>query len=240
FGSKHHSGNDRGEFVTGSSRGCGHRLRGPASAEYRIIARAEGEQERRLGTVSISREPRNVLGVCEGRCLSAAAPSSLGSARALACSLRRLAAMLCEWKSSRWRGCHRQHARRVPPRFTRHATPGERKMRPASATRKRSRNQRASNPRQRKQQHLLDIKVRARKATQHRNRRVLVFVSKIALAAAVCSGSVFAARVAMRRFFFENPDYRVAMIDVQTDGSLLRDQVLKAADLREGENIFQV
>jgi hypothetical protein len=113
-------------------------------------------------------------------------------------------------------------------------------MRLSSSTRKRSRNQRVSNPRQRKQQHLLDVKVRARKATQHRNRRILVFVSKIALAAAICGGSVFGARVAMRRFFFENPDYRLAMIDVQTDGSLLRDQVLKAADLREGENIFQV
>src|SRR5438046_7535302 len=44
----------------------------------------------------------------------------------------------------------------------------------------------------------------------------------------------------MRRFFFENPEYRLAMIDVQTDGTLQRDQVLKTADLREGENIFQV
>ena len=113
-------------------------------------------------------------------------------------------------------------------------------MRLSSSTRKRSRNQRVSNPRQRKQQHLLDVKVRARKATQHRNRRVLVFLSKIALAAAICAGTVIGARVGMRRFFFENPDYRLAMIDVQTDGSLLRDQVLKAADLREGENIFQV
>src|SRR2546421_8249479 len=117
---------------------------------------------------------------------------------------------------------------------------GAEQMSLSRSTRKRSRNQRVSNPRQRKQQHLLDVKVRARKATQHRNRRVLVFMSKIVLAAAVCSGSVFGARVAMRRFFFENPDYRLAMIDVQTDGSLLRDQVLKAADLREGENIFQV
>lgn len=113
-------------------------------------------------------------------------------------------------------------------------------MKLTSSTRRRSRNQRVSNPRQRKQQHLLDVKVRARKATQHRNRRLLVFLSKIVLAAAICSGSVFGARVAMRRFLFENPDYRLAMIDVQTDGSLLRDQVIKTADLREGENIFRV
>ena len=113
-------------------------------------------------------------------------------------------------------------------------------MRLSSSTRKRPRNQRVSNARQRKQQHLLDVKVRAGKAIQQRNRRILVFLSKIVLAAAICSGSVFGARLAMRRFFFENADYRLAMIDVQTDGSLLRDQVLKTADLHEGENIFQV
>src|SRR5205807_272571 len=117
---------------------------------------------------------------------------------------------------------------------------GGREMKLSGSTRKRPRNKRVSNPRQRKQQHLLDVKVRARKATQYRNRRVLVFMSKIVLAAAICGGSVFGVRVAMRRFFFENPDYRLAMIDVQTDGSLLRDQVLRAADLREGENIFRV
>ena len=113
-------------------------------------------------------------------------------------------------------------------------------MKLSSSTRKRPRNQRVSNPRQRKQQHLLDVKVRARKATQHRNRRVLVFISKIALAAAISAGIYFGARVGMRRFFFENPDYRLTMIDVQTDGTLQRDQVLKIAGLREGENIFQV
>ena len=113
-------------------------------------------------------------------------------------------------------------------------------MRFSSSTRKKSRNQRVSNPRQRKQQHLLDVKVRARKATQHRNRRILVFVSKLVLAVAVCTGIYFGGQIGMRRFFFENPDYRLATIDVQTDGTLQRDQVLKAADLREGENIFQV
>src|SRR6266513_1771694 len=102
-------------------------------------------------------------------------------------------------------------------------------MRSSSSSRKRPRNQRVSNPRQRKQQHLLDVKVRARKATQYRNRRVLVFISKIALAAAICAGIYFGARVGMRRFFFENPDYRLTMIDMQTDGTLQRDQVLKIA-----------
>src|SRR3954454_13909682 len=113
-------------------------------------------------------------------------------------------------------------------------------MRLSSSTRKRPRNHRVSNPRQRKQQHLLDVKVRARKATQHRNRRVVVVLSKFVLTVAICAGIYFGARLGMRRFFFENPDYRLATIDVQTDGTLQRDQVLKIADLREGENIFQI
>lgn len=110
----------------------------------------------------------------------------------------------------------------------------------SSATRARVRNQRVSNVRQRKKQHLLDVKVRARKATQHRNRRVLVFISKIVLAVAICAGIYVGAQLGVRHFFFENPDYELAMIDVQTDGTLQREQVLKEADLHEGENIFRV
>ena len=117
---------------------------------------------------------------------------------------------------------------------------GGREMKSSSSTRTRPRNQRVSNPRQRRQQHLLDVKVRSHKATQHRNRRVLVFVSKIALAAAICAGSISACGWGAKRLFFENPDYRLSQIEVQTDGTLQRDQILKTAGLREGENIFSV
>ena len=109
-------------------------------------------------------------------------------------------------------------------------------------TRKRSRprNQRVSKPRQRRQQHLLDVKVRSRTATQHRNRRILVFVSKLALVLALGTGGYIGARKAASRFFFDNPEYQLRTIEVQTDGTLQREQVLKMVDLREGENIFRV
>lgn len=110
----------------------------------------------------------------------------------------------------------------------------------AVATRSRVRNQRVANPRQRKQQHLLDVRVRARKASQHRNRRVLVALSKLVLTLAIVGGLFVGGRYALKRCFFENPDYRLTMVDVQTDGTLQREQVLKQADLREGENIFSV
>lgn len=102
------------------------------------------------------------------------------------------------------------------------------------------RNRRVSNSRQRRQQHLLDVKVRSRRATQHRNRRIVVFFAKIALFIIVAAGLYLGVREGARRLFFENPDYSLREIQVQTDGTLQRDQILKTADLREGENIFRI
>ena len=44
----------------------------------------------------------------------------------------------------------------------------------------------------------------------------------------------------MSRFFFDNPDYRLSTIAIRTDGTLQRDQILKAGGLQEGLNIFSV
>jgi cell division septal protein FtsQ len=106
--------------------------------------------------------------------------------------------------------------------------------------RSQSRNRRVSNVRQRRQQHLLDVKVRSRRAAQHRARRVFGVLSRVVLLAALCAAIYAGVREAARRLFFENPDYYLKTIELQTDGTLQREQVLKAADLREGENIFRV
>ncbi len=106
--------------------------------------------------------------------------------------------------------------------------------------RPRARNKRLSSFRQRRQQHLLDVKVRSRKAVAHRNRRVLVVFSKVALLLALIASVYVGARFAAKRFFFDNPEYKLTAIEVQTDGTLQRDQILTVADLREGENIFRV
>src|SRR5947209_4704397 len=106
--------------------------------------------------------------------------------------------------------------------------------------RPRARNRRLSSFRQRRQQHLLDVKVRSRKAVAHRNRRVLVVFSKFALGLALIAGIYIGARFAAKRFFLDHPDYKLTAIDVQTDGTLQRDQTLSVANLHEGENIFRV
>src|SRR5437867_4859026 len=106
--------------------------------------------------------------------------------------------------------------------------------------RPRASNERLSSFRQRRQQHVLDVKVRSRKAVQHRNRRLLVVFSKIALVILLAGGIYVGARLAAKRFFIDNPDYKLSVIEVQTDGTLQRDQILNVAGLREGENIFRV
>ena len=65
-------------------------------------------------------------------------------------------------------------------------------------------------------------------------------LSKFGLFFAVMVGLYFGGRRLADRFFFENPDYRVSLIDIQTDGTLPRDQVLRTAGVREGENIFRI
>jgi cell division septal protein FtsQ len=104
----------------------------------------------------------------------------------------------------------------------------------------RSRNRRVSNVRQRRQQHLLDVKVRSRRATQHRVRRAMGVISKVVLFAVMFAAIYAGMREAAKRLFFDNPEYQVKTIELQTDGTLQREQVLKAADLHEGENIFSV
>ena len=110
----------------------------------------------------------------------------------------------------------------------------------ATKNQPRAGNRRLSTSRQRKQQHLLDVKVRARRASHHRNRRILLFLSKIALVIALCAGAYYGVRTGLSRFFFDNPDYRLSTIAVRTDGTLQRDQVLQAGGLSQGLNIFAV
>ena len=104
----------------------------------------------------------------------------------------------------------------------------------------RSRNRRVSNVRQRRQQHLLDVKVRSRRATQHRIRRAMGVLCRVFLIAALCGAAYAGVREGARRLLFENSDFQIKTIELQTDGTLQREQVLKAVDLHEGENIFKV
>ena len=95
--------------------------------------------------------------------------------------------------------------------------------------RPRSRNRRVSNMRQRRQQHLLDVKVRSRKAaTASQPPGRCVFLSKLGLlVAALCAAFYFGTR-RRERFFFENPGlYRSSKIESRPTARLQREQILK-------------
>ncbi|MDQ3623383.1 MAG: FtsQ-type POTRA domain-containing protein [Verrucomicrobiota bacterium] len=101
-------------------------------------------------------------------------------------------------------------------------------------------NQRASKPRQRKQQHLLDVTVRRDIAKEQRNRAVFGFIFRVILVGSLCSSAWFGGNELLRRFLWENPDYFLTDIRVVTDGALTREQILGAAQVLAGCNIFSV
>jgi cell division protein FtsQ len=103
-----------------------------------------------------------------------------------------------------------------------------------------ARNKRLSSRKQRKQQHLLDVKVRSRAANKQRNRRLLAWFSGAFLLIASAGGIVYGGHEALRRFFWQNPDYSLAEVTIHTDGSLTRDQIIEATNIHEGKNIFAI
>ncbi len=104
----------------------------------------------------------------------------------------------------------------------------------------RRQNRRLSTSRQRRQQHLLDVKVRARKASAQRTQKMFFGFCLFILLGGGLGGVVFGAKRALNALFFENPDYAVKNIEVSVDGKLTRDAVLQAAKLTDGINIFSV
>jgi cell division protein FtsQ len=102
------------------------------------------------------------------------------------------------------------------------------------------RNKRLSSRKQRKQQHLLDVKVRSRAANRQRNRRLLSWLSALFLFCVAAGGIVYGGREALRRFFWQNPDYNLAEVNIHTDGSLTREQIVEATDIHEGKNVFAI
>ncbi len=104
----------------------------------------------------------------------------------------------------------------------------------------RKQNKRASSTRQRKHQHLLDVKVRAKNAAERRTQSVFVTVCGLVLIASVLGGIAFGAKRVLNALFFANSDYALKTIEVISDGKLSRETILHSADVAEGKNIFSV
>ncbi len=82
--------------------------------------------------------------------------------------------------------------------------------------------------------------MRSAKAAEQRNRRLVTWACVLILVAATIGGVYYGAREGLRRFLWENPDYELAEIEVATDGSLSREQILEVVGIRQGMNIFRI
>lgn len=109
-------------------------------------------------------------------------------------------------------------------------------------TKKRStkQNRRLSTTRQRRQQHLLDVKVRARRASARRLQKGFFVLSLLIILLALIGAGVFGAQRLLNSLFFTNPDYAIHSVEVSSDGELGREVVLRAAQIDEGSNIFSI
>lgn len=104
----------------------------------------------------------------------------------------------------------------------------------------RKQNKRASSTRQRKHQHLLDVKVRAKNAAARRSQSVLLTLCAVVLIASALGGVAFGAKRVLNALFFANSDYALKTIEVTSDGKLSRETILHTVNIAEGKNIFSV
>jgi len=101
-------------------------------------------------------------------------------------------------------------------------------------------NRRLSTSRQRRQQHLLDVKVRARRASARRLQKGFFVLSLLLILLSLLGAGLFGAQRLLNSLFFTNPDYAIHSVEVTTDGDLGRDVVLRAAQIEDGSNIFAI
>jgi cell division septal protein FtsQ len=99
---------------------------------------------------------------------------------------------------------------------------------------------RPANVRRRKPKGLLEVSVRAETAIRQRNRRFMRWTCILVLTAATVVGAWQGAHLALNKLFWNNPDYRLGTLSVSTDGILSREEIVDAAKIHEGENIFRL
>ena len=106
-------------------------------------------------------------------------------------------------------------------------------------SRKKISNRRRSGVSLHKAQGLLEVKVRSEMANRQRNRAVLLWICKISFAAAMVGGGIYGGRELVNRMFLKNPEYNLAVVEINDDGAALtREVILSTTKLALGGNIF--
>ncbi len=87
---------------------------------------------------------------------------------------------------------------------------------------------------------LLEVNVRRTRESFQRRRRIVNIVCRFALLVTAVVSIAVGGYKAAQKLWFANPDYTIRTIDVVVDGPMTREQVLGAAGVGEGINIFAV
>jgi cell division septal protein FtsQ len=99
---------------------------------------------------------------------------------------------------------------------------------------------RLKNRRKKREKHILDVKVHSEYQMRERIERGTILLMSIVVLAVLGFGFYWLTKFAANRFFYDNPNFAITQIEVETDGHLTRDQIVKLANIRSGQSVFAV
>jgi cell division protein FtsQ len=92
--------------------------------------------------------------------------------------------------------------------------------------------------RKRRRQHLLEVTATAETERRRRNQKIFLYSAEALLLAGLAVFTWFGIRTLVNTLIMENDQYRVRVVEVNTDGVMSREEVLERTGINEGLNIF--
>lgn len=94
--------------------------------------------------------------------------------------------------------------------------------------------------RKRRRDHLLEVTATAETERRRRNQKILLHAGEVVVVLGVIAFAWIGIRALLDSQIFRNPQYRVRVIEVDTDGVMSREQALEKTGIHEGLNIFSL
>lgn len=88
--------------------------------------------------------------------------------------------------------------------------------------------------------HVLDVRVRRSTAQRQRKNRVLRTILGVTLWLGVAAGVVYGFQAVTNKFFLQNPEYNLRVVDTNLDDLMTHDEALRLSGLVLGTNIFRL
>lgn len=89
-------------------------------------------------------------------------------------------------------------------------------------------------------QHLLDVRVRRSTAKRQRRHRVAKTVFAFTVWIGLAAGAGFGFHAVVNKFFLQNPEYNLRVVETDLDGLMTRDEAMQIAGIQTGKNIFRI